>query len=215
MAIRTVCFDLGGVLVRACGTFNEAVEAAGLTLRDRQYLSSPPVLDRQSHLMAAHQIGDIDYDAYCRELSSAMQGLYSADEIRLTHEAWILGEYPGASALIEGLCGDSDLVTACLSNTNDGHWARLVGGSEFPWIGRFRHRLASHLLRLAKPAPAIYKAAQDAFGCAPEQIVFFDDMSQNVDAARQMGWIAQSIDASGDPVDQMRLALAALGVPLG
>jgi putative hydrolase of the HAD superfamily len=40
---------------------------------------------------------------------------------------------------------------------------------------------------LIKPDPAIYQMLIDALGCAPEEIVFFDDLPVNVDGARNMG----------------------------
>ncbi|MDR2051908.1 MAG: HAD family phosphatase [Treponema sp.] len=40
---------------------------------------------------------------------------------------------------------------------------------------------------LIKPEREIYQALIDALGCAPEEIVFFDDMLINVEEARNMG----------------------------
>ncbi|MDR2097188.1 MAG: HAD family phosphatase [Spirochaetaceae bacterium] len=40
---------------------------------------------------------------------------------------------------------------------------------------------------LIKPEPEIYRVLIDALGCAPEEIVFFDDLPVNVEGARNMG----------------------------
>lgn len=43
---------------------------------------------------------------------------------------------------------------------------------------------------LAKPDPAIYAAADRAYGTRPDDVVFFDDRVDNVDVARTHGWDA-------------------------
>jgi putative hydrolase of the HAD superfamily len=40
---------------------------------------------------------------------------------------------------------------------------------------------------LIKPEPEIYRVLIDALGCAPEEIVFFDDLLVNVEGARNTG----------------------------
>ncbi len=46
---------------------------------------------------------------------------------------------------------------------------------------------ASHHMGLAKPDPAFYQHILDAESAAPECSMFFDDRSENVDAARRLG----------------------------
>jgi hypothetical protein len=45
-----------------------------------------------------------------------------------------------------------------------------------------------------------------------EDIVFFDVLPANVDAARAAGWSAFLVDHAGDTVQQMRRELANLGI---
>ena len=77
---------------------------------------------------------------------------------------------------------------------------------------RIKHHFASHLLRLRKPDQAIYAHVESATGSSPEQIVFFDDMLENVQAAGQRGWHASQILADRDPIVQVREHLPRLGV---
>jgi putative hydrolase of the HAD superfamily len=51
-----------------------------------------------------------------------------------------------------------------------------------PHVGIFSCEVAS-----VKPDPAIYQALVSALGCAPEEILFFDDMEVNVEAAAVLG----------------------------
>lgn len=48
----------------------------------------------------------------------------------------------------------------------------------------------SHEVGLAKPDPRIYALSQDRLDVAPSQILFLDDIVDNCDAARSLGWHA-------------------------
>ena len=48
----------------------------------------------------------------------------------------------------------------------------------------------SHEVGLRKPDPAIYALAAERLGVAPYEVLFLDDVSANVEAARQAGWHA-------------------------
>jgi len=152
MPIRVVCFDLGGVVVRICHSFVEAVQAAELPLVDAQRLLEPDSVARRRDAIWAHQVGEFDFDEYCRRMSLAVDGLYLPDQVRALHAAWLIGEYPGVLDLVTELSSNAGVRLACLSNTNDGHWEQMMSAPElFPTLHRLHLQLASHLLRLAKP----------------------------------------------------------------
>jgi glucose-1-phosphatase len=213
-----VCFDLGGVLLRICRSWPEACRAAGLEARNE-----PPhraAEDKRRLLSDRHGTGEISLDEWATGVSGALQAAYSPDELKRIHHAWLQEEHLGALDLIEAL-HRSEIATACLSNTNETHWARLVhrdgsrpleGPPEYPAIVRLRQHFASHLMRLAKPDRAIYERFEQLTGCEGKSVLFFDDTSDNVAAARARGWKAEWIDVAADPVAQMREYLRARGV---
>jgi len=219
--VRVVCFDLGGVLVRICRSWDQACEQIGLPYRSPGLLSTEAWRMRRKAVVDRYQLGGLSVEAYHEQLSLALEGLYSAAEVERIHGAWTLEEYPGALALVRELNQLPGVTTACLSNTNAGHWRRLAnedGRAEYPSVLELEHRLASHLLGCAKPDAEIYARAQAVFfgarGGAPEQILFFDDLLENVEAARAQGWTAFQVDHEGDTVSQMRAHLARAGLPL-
>ncbi len=57
----------------------------------------------------------------------------------------------------------------------------------FDW---FDDGVFSGRVKLMKPQPAIFHAAAQRFGLAPSDLVFIDDVLQNVEAARALGWRA-------------------------
>lgn len=213
MSIRYVCFDLGGVVVRICHSFVEAVQAAKLPLIDAAPLLEPDSIARRRDAIWAHQVGEFDFAEYCERMSHATGGLYDAAQVRSLHAAWLIEEYPGVLELVSELDRLGHVRLACLSNTNDGHWDQMQSAPHlFPTLARLHVRLASHLLRLAKPDPAIYRAACATFECSPAEVLFFDDLPENIEAARAAGWNAERIDPSGDTAAQMRRHLSSHGV---
>ena len=60
----------------------------------------------------------------------------------------------------------------------------------FPARDAFDHEFLSAELGLMKPSPEIFAAVQALLAIPPEGIVFIDDASANIEAARVAGWDA-------------------------
>ncbi len=187
--VRLVCFDLGGVLIRIHRTWSSACRAVGLDVRtsdiDTRFAAlSDPVIE-------AYQTGRLTPDEFARTLSRAIDGLYTPEEVDRVHRAWTRDEYPGAPNLVRDL-NAAGVHTACLSNTNVAHWEMIISG---PAMQALRTPLASHEMGLHKPDAAIYAAAEDHFnGHRADAVLFFDDLPENVAAARAHGWRAELVD---------------------
>lgn len=207
--VRVACFDLGGVVIRICRSYADGCRAAGLDLRaDDAAINA--AFDRSHDLVEAHQTGRLPGPAYFERLSAALDGLYSPAEVGAIHRAWTQDHYDGVVDLIETL-NAAGVVTAALSNTNAEH-LEVIG--DMPGMRAFRHVVASHLVGLHKPDPAIYRALESTVGASGPAIVFFDDLPANVAAARRLGWRAEAIDPLGDTAAQMTAALRGHGVGL-
>jgi putative hydrolase of the HAD superfamily len=205
-AIRLVCLDVGGVVVRICRTWDEGCTAAGITPRDPSLWEQTG--QARNMLILKHQTGRIDGATFAEQASALAGGLYSPSEIMGIHRAWLLGEYDGIGDLVERL-HQAGLETAALSNTSHEHWSRM---GEFPAVMRIRHHLPSHRLGLQKPDPTIYQRLEQQLGYEGGEIIFFDDKAQNVEGARAAGWHAEIIDPAASPAAQIAEALRAHGV---
>ncbi len=204
--VRLVCFDLGGVIIRICQTWEERCAAAGLDVRNpERWEEIEPVRDE---LMVQYQTGRIEGSLFARRLSEALRGLYRPAEITAIHDAWLIDEYEGVGTIVDRL-HQAGLDTAALTNTTLEHWVRMP---QFPTVGRLRHRLASHELGLHKPDPAIYLRLERQLGYVGREILFFDDTEKNVQAAQAVGWRAERIDPAGDTARQMAESLVEHGV---
>jgi glucose-1-phosphatase len=209
-----IVFDLGGVVVRIARSFAEACALAGLPVRAG---ADDPAMSARRHTLAElHGVGQLAINEFCVEVARTTGGLYSPGEIRRIHDAWLIAEYPGVADVIAALAR-AGVRTGVLSNTNHAHWVRLAprrlgGTGEFPAIDPVDHPHASHLLGLHKPDPAIYSAFERETGLAGPDVLFFDDLEENVAAASGLGWRTCRVDHAADPASQIRGELVRLGV---
>jgi FMN phosphatase YigB (HAD superfamily) len=210
--IRLVCFDLGGVVVRTCATSREGCARAGVPYRPE--IEKPAARARLAQAEAAYELGLCSTAKYFERAETALDGRQPAAEIAMVHDAWILGEYPGMDRLV-GAIRAAGVETACLSNTNERHWELMTAQPlAYPAFAALGRREASHLLGLAKPDPAIYRAFEENSGVPGGTIVFFDDRAENVATARSVGWQAECVDPHGDTAAQAANVLRRLGLGL-
>jgi glucose-1-phosphatase len=214
--IEIVCFDLGGVLVRICDGFGQACARVGLDVRGDVL----PFTARTGDIDRRHATGALTEQDWALECARALDGAYAPEELLRVYDAWLLGEYAGAFDVVLRI-QKAGVRTACLSNTTEGHWRRLVhrdgaerlaGPPEFPTVFHLEHHYASHRLGLRKPDEAIYRAFEAATGHRGAQILFFDDLRPNVEAARRLGWRAEAIDPSGSTAAELTRRLEEHGV---
>jgi FMN phosphatase YigB (HAD superfamily) len=208
-----VVFDLGGVVVRICRSWQEGTERAGLPFHPE--IMDPERLAARKALVRRYETGEIGCEEFFAAVSASMGGRYTPGEVRRVHDLWITGEYVGVGSLIDELHA-LGLQTGVLSNTNAHHWRQQTAGEHgpalFPTPQRVKHLHASHLLRLAKPQLAIFRAFEQATGFGPREIVYFDDLVENIAGARAAGWDAHHIDYTQETVPQMRQWLQERGV---
>lgn len=193
-------------MLRICRSWREGCAAAALDVRgDVDAMSAS---EQWAALNDAYQRGRIDVEAFVGGFSEMVGGLYSPDEILRVHLGWTLGEYEGVGDVVDRIHA-AGVETAVLSNTSHDHWEIMP---QYPAWRKLRNKLASHLLAIRKPDAAAYRAVQEHTGFAGAEILFFDDLPENVEAARRFGWRAEQIDPSGSTAEQIDAALVAHGV---
>lgn len=216
---RIICFDLGGVVVRICRTWGEACARAGLPERDPAAFNQPHLAKARKELVESYQTGGMACDAFFDGIANATAGLYSPDDIRRVHNAWIIEDYAGIGRVIDLINAHPHLTSACLSNTNHAHWAGMLGlqggeGHRSAPVDALEIKGASQLLRAAKPGESIYRLAEELFRAKGPEIVFFDDLEENIATAKRLGWNAHQIDHTGDTAGQVLASLRMHGIEL-
>ena len=214
---RIVCFDWGGVILRHCRSWQEGCAAAGLPCHET--VLTPEHTVRRRALTQKFQKGELSVDAFFESLVHANDGRYTRDELIQIHDAWLLDEYEGVHGLLERLSRVPHVETALLSNTNHEHWVRHLpkpcgGAPDYPAAALLKHRHASHLLGLAKPDEAIYEAFEQLVRARDREILFFDDLAENLEAPRRRGWRCVHIDHTTATEPQIRRGLQEHGIVL-
>ena len=178
MAIDTLIFDLGGVLVL---TMWERVTGPWAALSD---LTEDEVWER---IMAGDAYrpfmrGEIDRSEFHRRICSNL----GVDEpAEATFDTWssAIVANDDIAPLIERLADRYRLVVG--SNTDELHYAR--GEVVQPALAHFDDAILSYQVGVLKPSAAFFERGLQQVGATPDQCFFTDDRQDNVEAARGVG----------------------------
>ena len=191
MSVEALLFDLGGVVIQI--DFARAVrawaDAAGVSAQD---VSNRFALDAGYE---AHERGELDPAAYCTHLRRILE-LDVPDEPLLA--GWnqiFVGEVPEVGTLLAGLAKSFPLYA--FSNTNTAH--RTFWQARYAKVlAPFSQIFCSCDLGLRKPTTDAYLEVCERIGVAPARIVFFDDVVENVQGAREAGLRAHQVNSAAD-----------------
>jgi HAD superfamily hydrolase (TIGR01509 family) len=89
------------------------------------------------------------------------------------------------------------------SNTNHAHhqfFARRYAEALAP----FKRQFVSHELGARKPEPQAFRKVADAIGVPPGRVLFFDDLPENIEGARQAGMPGILVSSPRDFVEAVR-----------
>jgi glucose-1-phosphatase len=197
MPPQFIYFDLGNVILHfdhqvACrqmaavaGTTSEAVWtavfASGLELR--------------------YESGELDdqgfYDAFCQATDTAAD----FDRLRLAgSEIFKLNQ---SIVPVIAQLDAAGYRLGILSNTCSAHWAYCMAGRFGVLDLAFDVFALSFQIGCCKPDPKIYAAAAELAGVAPRDILYFDDLNENVAGARQAGFDAVPYTTTGALVEDL------------
>jgi len=182
-----------------------ACSSAGIELENRD-LGATEILKLRD-LVHRVEVHTIDFATFAREAGAILGA--TPEQITTASAAFVVGLYEGVPELLSELAA-AGVKTACLSNTNEHHWGMLSDKAHpafFP-LSQLDHQFASHLIRARKPDDAVFEHLENVAQLRGPHILFFDDVEENVRAARKREWLAEWIDPSlNDPLSQIREAL--------
>ena len=179
MSPRAVVFDIGNVLIRwnPDQVYGDLMDADQL----RRFHAETRMHDVNA---------DIDRGApWQASVEAAAQRLPEwADMIRLWYTDWHRMASPaidGSVALLRALRRKGVPVFA-LSNFGVETFADAQ--TRYAFLEEFDQRFLSGHLGVNKPEPAIYAALETATGLSGRDLLFIDDLSQNIAGAEARGW---------------------------
>lgn len=189
--IQAVLFDLGGVVLEI------DFQRAFAFWANRAGIDAATIDARYSidEAYRRHERGQIDGARYFAHLRQTL-GLDLSDELMLA--GWnriFVAPIDGVAALLEQLA--PRVAVHAFSNTNESH-VRHMRQQYRSLFAHFRQVHVSSELGHRKPeAPAFLKVA-GLMNCPPSQILFFDDLKENVDGARAVGMSAIQVTSTAD-----------------
>ena len=198
--ILTVVFDLGRVLVNI--DFDAFPNTLGLFTPE----SRRPYEKRVHPLVVRHEIGQVSLDDFLDGLHSAFAGRFERDLLRQAWDAIICEQNVAIAPLFDEV--SARCRTAVLSNTSETHWEKALAIA--PLLARIpvEYHFTSFQIGAAKPDRRIYEYAIRTLRSSPEEIVFIDDLEENIRGAEQCGMRGIVYRSP----EQVRLELRSIGV---
>lgn len=182
--IAWILFDLGGVLVEIdqARIFTCLSSLTGRQVPEiRNKIYSEP--DLWQHFIrnewdAATLVREVNRLLGCDLLEADIVGAFNQE----------LGNAIESTASVIPKLLQQGIQVGCLSNTNSVHWKYLQTSYDF--MSLFKVQFASQELGAAKPDAEIYQMVEEKLQVKGNELLFFDDRLENIEAARTRGWRA-------------------------
>ncbi|MFW5431408.1 MAG: HAD family hydrolase [Methylophilaceae bacterium] len=177
MKISAVLFDIGGVLI----------ELNGLPSIAKLLDSDQSLDDIYQYWMAApsvigHETGKLSTDEFAKEVVKDLKLTITPEAFMENFATWIVGTFPDAFELLDAI--PNTVKVAALSNTSGAHWKEVEATG---LTDKIEHLFLSHEIGHLKPSAPAFQAAVDGLGIPAAEIIFFDDVIENVNAANAFG----------------------------
>jgi FMN phosphatase YigB (HAD superfamily) len=190
---RALLFDLGNVVIEI--DFGRSL-AAWHALAGRGPATSKGPMDFDfDDEYRAHEAGLLDADAYFAHVARKFGLPADAAAIRDGWNALFVRAIDDTVAAIDAV--RDRIPCHALSNTNATHIDAVR--ARFPGLlERFGTLFASHELRMRKPEARLFQHVLRCLDLPAQDVLFFDDLAENVDAARTLGFQAELVTQPGD-----------------
>ncbi len=191
--VDALLFDLGRVLIELDSGRVHArwAELAGMPTPDEGFAAQIA----GSEAYRSHERGEISDAAFFAFLRREFALDLTDDQFIDGWNAIFVGEMPGIRRAVSRVQGVMPLYV--FSNTNAVHHAYWsVHFADL--LAPFRKIYASHAIGVRKPDPAAFRTVVEDMGVAPERVLFFDDIDENVAGARACGLQAVEVRSTAD-----------------
>ncbi len=164
-------FDMGGVLLHNVFEMETILREEGI--------SSPPGDMYRDNLMYDFSAGLISENEYWAQFNRRYH-------TKVSSPRWGRTFRPVRDSQMESYIRElgKDHRVVCGTNTFDAHWKVSIERGDYALFDRV---YASHLMGWAKPAPEFWNIILEEEHRRPEETVFIDDFSENIQAARSVG----------------------------
>ena len=184
MTIKTIIFDLGGVIVDLdySNFYKQIIALSPLENPQTQIMLE---FFRQSDLYHQGKMTDEEfYKLACEILQVCMidqNQFFEAFNSIISNSS-----QPEMISLLKELKNMKKYKLIALSNVNSSHWNYLLN-KKGDFLEYFSEFILSHEVHLTKPDPRIFQLAIEKSECKAEEIVYIDDGLNNIRSANELG----------------------------
>lgn len=196
--IKIICFDLGGVLLEV--NWQLTLDYFNLTITPQKALLEIG----QSQIYFEYEKGNIKAGEFAQYINQKYNCELSTEKFKLGWNKCLTGAINGAAEIIDSIPHHYKIFA--LSNTNQEHYDYY---RHFSFFKKFKKIIASQHLGLRKPDPLIYQKAIELINHPPQEILYFDDLIENVEGAKKAFMNALHIK---DPIKDLTAGLKKFGV---
>jgi HAD superfamily hydrolase (TIGR01509 family) len=175
--ISTVLFDLGNVLIYI--DFNAFWHDLGL-FRMEEIV---PYRDGYAALTLQYETGYISTDDYLYGLRTVFNNKFTIIQLEKAFSSIIRQPVEGVTDIVQRVSITHQ--TALVSNTNEIHYKLSL--TKFECLKILQKHYLSYRLRVMKPARGFYDAIIKDQGIHSSQMLFIDDLEENVNSAKSAG----------------------------
>jgi putative hydrolase of the HAD superfamily len=179
--MRSILFDIGNVLVR----YDH--QRTIVALSDLYHTDPVQLFTLYSQIGRQFGVGEITPIQVVDMLNSRYNATCSLEEFAEAFCAGLMRD-DAALAYAVALQVEGEVAVGAISNTNALHVAWL--DAHAPELNEFELVIMSNEVGMLKPDPEIYELAMEILDASPAQILYIDDLAENVEAARQLGMSA-------------------------
>ncbi|MBW6424152.1 HAD-IA family hydrolase [Rhizobium sp. XQZ8] len=170
-------FDIGNVFVKLDPVSRDrAVARSDDPSSSKRYRDVPRAVFRD---FCRGHMAEADYVQALTEIFGV-----GSDAVYAAEHAYVAESFAGFIDVVRALKERHRVV--CLSNNQTIHWRYINDNILKP--GYFDREYLSQNMGLEKPDPEIFRALTEAEDCAGKDVVFVDDIEENILAARAAGW---------------------------
>lgn len=186
--IERIVFDLGNVL------FPLDYEELHTWLHTTHSQAPVQFREKFDQLYVDYEAGAFDTESFFHQLRQDLGMSFEEETFKKKWLSLWKRDNEDVHTLLRELEGKQDL--SILSNTNEIHMTDYLKTK--PILSVFNRFFFSHEMHMAKPNRRIYEKVQIELGVQADEILFFDDRVDNIEAAKKVGWNAHVfVDGAG------------------
>jgi putative hydrolase of the HAD superfamily len=195
--IKLAIFDLGNVLYRFSfdNAFRYWSQKSGKAFETIKELYS------QDEMYQLHEINKISIGQYKEHVCEMLGIEISLHDFIIGWNSIFMDEIEGASAILEET--KKSMTVVALSNTNEIHCS-YMHKKYWNLFRLFDRMYFSHEIQIRKPDAESFTTVLSDFQLATDEVIFLDDVIENVQGAERMGIKSIHVSCSDDIQEGVR-----------